>query len=187
MIDQFSTWVANLPVEFRIFALSIIVTIVGRWLTPRARVKWGKMHGWSFNYRKNETELDTIIVATYMISNQGRGVARNIEITFGMNPGNYNIWPKRKYQENINPDGSLTILLGDLGHQQFIGVETQTIDYEESVNSVIYDGITAEQIGFLPQPLHEKWKLYTVFVCMVVGFSAIIYAFLSVISIILGF
>lgn len=186
-MNQILTFVGNWPVEFQIFALSIIVAIVGRWLSPRARVKWGKMHGWSFAYRKSEQEIDHIFVATYMISNQGRGIAKNIEMTFDINPGNFSIWPKRKYDQKINPDGSLTILFGDLGRLQFIGVETQTINYEDAATSVIYDGMTAEQIEFWPQPLHAKWKILTAFICMVVGFSAMLYAFWKFIAIILGF
>ncbi|GLK67024.1 hypothetical protein [Hansschlegelia plantiphila] len=155
---------------------STLLAIVGKLLSARARLRWGRVHYNHFMIKNKDGGLSAVVTANYTISNTGRAAAKEIEVSFNWEPEHYEVWPHKEYSTSKREDG------------RFI-IKVPRINIAESVNiAIINAGNTApdltyighnegsvKEIPIFPQRVWPQKVAYASAALMLVGLMTILY------------
>jgi hypothetical protein len=99
-------------------ALTVVISLVARALSPRSRIKWGVSHGFSFGVQQ-DTGIVSFNTLTVFIQNTGRAPAEGVEVHFNYQPEHLQIWPTLNYTTVTNPEGRFTLVVNDLAPKEY--------------------------------------------------------------------
>ncbi|QOV68205.1 hypothetical protein [Citrobacter sp. BDA59-3] len=162
-----------------IFSLLVPVftLIINKFFKNNAKVVYGELH--QFTFLVNEKFIDgngdealekkVVHTQSYIIVNEGREPATNLEIIFNYAPQQLNIWPVRPYTQKLNDDGRYIMVFDFLATNELTRCEIMSINEQlpELLSVRSKEGM-AKMVGLIPQkvlnPLFIKFMGLLVFI-----------------------
>jgi hypothetical protein len=173
LIVPFITWLLNVP------------------LRARPKIIWGSPH--EFTFIVNEPAKDTAgkviserqIARTksFRIINNGRASAPKIELVFNWKPQCINIWPLRKFEEDLLEDKRYVLTFDSLAPKEEIGIEVLT------VNAELPNLMTARCSDCIPREIPirwvravPQWRINAAVLAMFVGMGTAVFWILTLVQ-----
>jgi len=168
------------------------------WLFQRrVRLTWGVTHrfihtilnkqaqtnnhqGIQADKEKVEEEPDwtrmAVESAEYIIFNDGRKPATNLEATFNYQPASFEVWPQRAYTTEVNPNGKLIVRFEGLAPKEQFTIHMLNIN-EATPNllGLRCSEVTAKGIETRPMRVWPTAFNFFIACVMVLGFFAMFF------------
>jgi hypothetical protein len=167
--------------------LTVVITLVGRALSPRSRIKWGVSHGFVFAVPQvapttaqddaggnAPSALVPYHTRTVFVQNMGRAVAELVEVHFNYRPEHMQIWPTLNYDTTTNPENRLTVSVVNLGPREYFTLELLSVRPLPDVLRVRSKAGDGKQIGIAPSEVLPPWYRTMLRVLIWLGVFAII-------------
>jgi hypothetical protein len=173
LIVPFITWLLNVP------------------LRARPNIIWGSPHGFNFLIHEplknpeGKVVSDTQLARTksFRIINTGRAGASKIELVFNWEPMCINIWPLRKFSEEVLNDKRYVLSFDGLAPKEEIGIELLTVNAElPSLASVRCSESIPKEIPIRWVQSVPQWRINAVMLATLVGLGTAVYLLLTLVQ-----
>ena len=173
LIVPFITWLLNVP------------------LRARPNIVWGSPHGFNFlvheplNDAEGKVLSDTQLARTksFRIINSARASASKIELVFNWKPMCINIWPLRKFNEELLSDKRYVLSFETLAPKEEIGIEVLAVNAElPSLASVRCSESIPKEIPIRWVQSVPQWRINTILLATFVGLGTAVYWLLTLLQ-----
>jgi hypothetical protein len=157
--------------------LTVVITLAGRALSPRSRVKWGMSHGFAFAVQQPTDDGNRVIpyhTVTIYVQNVGRAVADSVEVHFNYKPEHMQIWPTLNYDTSTNPENRFTVIVSNLTPKEHFTLELLSARPPPDVLRVRSSGGEGKQVPIAPAELFPLWVRRGFVVIMWLGLFEIV-------------
>ena len=118
----------------------------------------------------------TVHTSSFMLKNDGKETAENVEWVFNWKPACINIWMSRKYTEHVDQDGRYIMVFPSLAPGEYLGCELMAINAQNpQLIQVRSDQCVAQNITMYPQPVATNTQRRIFLVLVFAGLAAIVY------------
>ncbi|WP_422037611.1 hypothetical protein [Roseibium sp.] len=175
--------------QFVSFGLAIVLAIAQYFLQPKVKLVWGLTHGFMHKVtleQTSEEEADHIAICTnyHLLSNNGRGVATDVEVTFNYIPKNFEVWPQRQFETSVNPNGRFIVKFGSIAPREQISLNVLMLHGETpSILSVRSNEATGKLIPLIVNRRFPRWLYVVVGALLVLGFASFIYLVIELVGV----
>jgi hypothetical protein len=152
--------------------LTIGITLVGRALSPRSRVKWGVSHGFAFAVQQT-TGTFSYNTLTVFVQNVGRAVAESVEVHFSYKPEHFQIWPTFNYETATNPENRFTVIVDNLARREYFTLELLSARPLPQVLRVRSSTGEGKQVQIAPSEIFPRWVRRVLFGLIWLGIFAV--------------
>lgn len=156
--------------ELAALAAVLITWALNRYARPRARLLYSVRHAFTYLLEEPFRDADGNIVAerqsintaSFVISNDGRDTAKNVEIVFNWRPMFMNVWPARHFEHRLSDHNRYSLLFASLAPKENINVELIGINAAlPELVTVRSDEVIAQERAMMLQPVLPNWKVFT--------------------------
>lgn len=179
MFYKFFDFVAGDPqAQAQIYSViaSIVLAIVAKFLSSKARILWGRAHQNHFMIKGKDGNLSAIVTANYTISNVGRATAKEIEVSFNWQPEHYEVYPHIEYTTLVREDGRFIIKIPRISASQSVSVAIINAGNESpNLTHLGIDEGSVKEIALFPQRIFPKPLAYSATALMLVGIMTCLY------------
>ncbi|MBG6203071.1 hypothetical protein IWQ48_004228 [Labrenzia sp. EL_13] len=175
--------------QFVSFGLAIVLAIARYFLQPKVKLVWGLSHGFMHRVTLENTsdeEVDHIPICTnyHLLSNNGRGVATDVEVTFNYIPKNLEVWPERQFETSVNPNGRFIVKFGSIAPQEQVSLNVLMLHGEApNILSVRSNETTGKLIPLIVNRLFPRWVYALLTALLVLGFASFIYLVIELVGV----
>lgn len=178
------------------FAKEIVSVLVAltTWMLNqrvRARLQVGQAH--LFTYLVEEPLTDekgevlrpkqTVSTISWYLMNNGREPAKSVEVIFNWRPQYVNIWPPRKFREEVKQDDRYILTFDNLAPSEQIQFELLAINRAlPELMLARSEQSVARQIPLAPMRVIPAWARRALFFLLLAGLSASVYVVLLVVQ-----
>jgi hypothetical protein len=175
--------------------LTAVIALVGYWLQPRVKLRWGLSHGYDHRVivpappqppqhqgqpaqqvGPPQPQIIFIHTASHLIVNDGRATATQVEVTFNFVPASLEIWPQRQFQTAPNPNGRFVVRFDSLSPKERLTVNVLTADRDApDLLSVRASEIMGKQINYAPSPVLSRGVIILLWALIFLGTATVIY------------
>ncbi|WP_455176908.1 hypothetical protein [Azospirillum melinis] len=168
------------------FASSIIVGLIVPRLQPKASIRYSVKHAFNFFVEAaNNNQSFIVQTRSVLITNNGRGTAKDVEIVLAFRPDMFKVWPPCFYASGINDENYFFIKIPRMTNKTSHSLEILQIRNNEknidppNVISVTHEGGSAQPIEVQAQPIITKRVRYIALFLMFLGAAFCFYAVYS--------
>jgi hypothetical protein len=155
--------------------LTVVITLVGRALSPRSKVKWGVSHGFAFAVQhQSGTGTVSYQTLTVFVQNVGRAVAESVEVHFNYKPEHFQIWPTLNYDTATNPENRFTLIVSTLAPRKYFTLELLSVRQLPDVLRVRTKAGEGKKVDIAPSEVFPLRVRRIFLLLMWLGFFAII-------------
>lgn len=170
-------------------ASPFVTVALNRLFTPSVKLFHSVTHG--FHYLINEPLKDkdgneirpsqSVAVQSISISNAGRVPAKNLEIVFNWKPNYINVWPVRRFQEHIHPDGRYSVHLENLAPKEVFGLELLSVNAEmPNIVTARSEEAESRERNMTSSVELAPWAKGMVLLLMTLGLITLVYVILTI-------
>ena len=168
-----------------------IAWILSSFFKTKAKLQVALPH--QFTYLVQEPRLDskgevispnqTVHTNSFIIRNDGREAAEEVELVFNWKPMCLNLWPVRHYQEHHEPDSRYVLIFDAIASGENLYVEVLSVNHDlPSLLTVRSANCVAKNLNMYPQPLVSDSVRKVVAVLLFLGLATAVYLIILLIQ-----
>ncbi|RSZ40244.1 hypothetical protein EJO66_08920 [Variovorax beijingensis] len=168
----------------------VVTWILNVGIKSKAKLLWAKPHSFTFLIAEPQivdgqkvADLQNVYTASYRLVNTGREAATNVQVVFNWKPRYVNVWPIRKYEESVDPDGRCTFTFSSFAPKEEGGFEVMSINAAlPEIVSVRSDQCVAQVVGMRWTRWVPQWRItFVQFLCFL-GLATLVYGFIVLVQ-----
>lgn len=118
----------------------------------------------------------TVKTNSFIIKNDGRESAENVELVFNWKPMCLNLWPVRHYEEHNEPDKRHVLIFDSFAAKEVLYIEVLSVNEDlPNLVTVRSSNCIAQNINMYPQPIVSNTLRNLVAVLLFLGLAAAVY------------
>lgn len=170
--------------EITALIVPFITLVLNSFFKAKARLEVSQPHLFTFLVQEplldaNGNEIQpnqTASTRSVLIRNSGRETATKVEIVFNWKPMCANVWPPRRYTENVQNDNRYTLTFDSLSPGESLGCEILAVNNQlPEVVTVRCDQCIGQWVDMYPQPATTKRQRIIGMTLMFFGLATVVY------------
>lgn len=171
--------------ELIALAVPLLTWALNTFFKSRTRLLVANPHAFTFLVQEPLSDpqgqlispTQTINTCAFALLNAGKETATRVEVVFNWQPKCLNIWPPRRYQGQVEPDGRYTVTLDSLAPREDVGFHVFSINSDLPAFILARcDQCLAQPIQMAPQPVVSAWRRRTLVFLAFTGLASVVYA-----------
>lgn len=156
----------------------------------KTKLQYAVPHTFSFWIQEPLMDGEKVISPTqtantrsHLIRNAGKETATNVEIIFNWKPQFFNLWPLRRYSEQLQSDNRYILVFDSLSPGEMVNVELLSVNRDlPHLVHVRCDQAIGQEIHMIPQPINSQAMIKTATLLIGLGSAAAIYILILLIQ-----